>query len=777
MLLNNTIDKTKMGYLLCAGVSALVLTSCMPDDENADKRADGEHSQAQVAHYSQAFQQYSSRSINAVVESDLWKTQTLPEGLLTLTTSALGSQDLGGSEAYVDSAYCVIAGTPRHLTWFEGENEEGDLFLKGLGKDRAGQTATKLRQMIAKENFGIARGVTIEMADGSIVTPSGGCATLNIPQGSAVAVVPLPEPVEVAETQEKYIMRALNCAAGTEGNILQRVMATYMPSGNIVVGASSFTTEAGVMSDNGLAWEVLANNCIAPTQEIERTVSDTVVDALDVANLITIPGEIAETLEVNLTDKDCKDVKKGSEDEDTQADGEADADKKYDTCAGPEEIKTLEGVEISPDTLVKTEEEIIHASCGGQAAGSSTVTIAPGSANFQGIHSGLSGKAGTLSYTNWSGDVAYKKITRFYEIVQDFGDGTGGRGATADGNCGNGGCSEVVVYEGLDLQCDRNETLSIACSTMYAPGGTLITNNGMSYSRPRAIRGWQDTVNLVPNQPNDASWSAGSMNCVWRETKTENPGCPSGYSGTKTIDYERKFSATTPTNGGWSGWTTTATHDNCSIIYSSSDSGSDSVYYIDTDNDGIADSISQQGSCAWDCSSNLGQQTFRDQLTRATGSNPFNTSDGRYKTTTSKNGVTGQSGGNSGSSSGGSSGGSSSSSVLCTYYYRKGWLDRRTYVGDVTYGARHVKQQTLNGYHLWAIPLVRFLQKHEGGLLEKIVFHTLVDGWSKEMAYRTGFIKKGDVRGRIILKTIAPLCTLIGAFIEKQDYQSLWRMQ
>ena len=64
---------------LCMGVSALVLASCMPDDEGSDKRAGMAHDEAQVAQYAQSFQQYSSRSMNAVVNSDVWTAQTLPK--------------------------------------------------------------------------------------------------------------------------------------------------------------------------------------------------------------------------------------------------------------------------------------------------------------------------------------------------------------------------------------------------------------------------------------------------------------------------------------------------------------------------------------------------------------------------------------------------------------------------------------------------------------------------------------------------------------------------
>jgi hypothetical protein len=597
------VHKKFLSNYFLMGASALVLSSCMPDDSASDKQAEGRHDESQVAHYAQAFQQYSLRSLNAVINSPAYAAQTLSEGILDLSASALGTQDLGSSEEYVSSAYCLIDDVPRHLTWFEQEDDNGEMFLKGLGKNRAGLTAAKLRTVIAKENFGIQRNGAIEMADGTMVNPVGPCGALGIPKGSTVAIVELPEPQLIEENQEKLVTRAISCPAGQEGNIMQRVTATFTADGSILVGASSYTSETGVIADNSLSWSQVSNNCLEPTEEVVRNVASETIDAMDVANLITIPGEIKASLQNSLTNKECKDVADGTER--TDDNGEAvieDEDKMYDTCAGPIAIDPLTGIQITPNNLVKTEEDVVAAQCGGQAAGSQGVSIAPGSANFKGVHSGLSGRSGTLGFSAWSGDSAYKKITRFYAIVEDYGDGRGG--ASTVGNCGTGECAEIVVYEGLDLRCDRNETLTIPCGNMYPEvAGTqtssstenvnlgwtetntvqttqnadgswntvtttsgvtaqtttstsigLTANDPMDYSRDRTIEGWASVQSLTPNQPDDRTWSAGSMNCVWRHARTHHTPCTNGWTGSgQTVVHERFFTATTPSNGSWSG--------------------------------------------------------------------------------------------------------------------------------------------------------------------------------------------------------------------------------
>ena len=160
----------------------------------------------------------------------------------------------------------------------------------------------------------------------------------------------------------------------------------------------------------------------------------------------------------------------------------------YNTCAGPVGIDPLTGIEITPDTLTRTEEDTVMASCGGQPANSSTVTLAPGSAGYRGIPNSLDGKRARLTYTNWTGDAAYKKTTRFYEIVQDHGEGNNNTQTTE---------TEIVSYEGMDLQCDRNETLEVPCNEMYPEVAGIENTEGST----QLDLGWFSTEMVAVNVP------------------------------------------------------------------------------------------------------------------------------------------------------------------------------------------------------------------------------------------------------------------------------------
>jgi len=113
--------------------------------------------------------------------------------------------------------------------------------------------------------------------------------------------------------------------------------------------------------------------------------------------------------------------------------------------------------------------------------------------------------------------------------------------------------------------------------------------------------------------------------------------------------------------------------------------------------------------------------------------------------------------------------------VLCTYFaLERHWLTRRDYIGNMIYGQRNFSQASLNGYQWWAIPVVRHLREHKGSLREKIIFKILVEGWVYETAHRAGYRDKGSLRGKIVLRTVKPLCTLIGQFVGKQNHETLW---
>ncbi|MCP3942905.1 MAG: hypothetical protein GY710_15655 [Desulfobacteraceae bacterium] len=111
-------------------------------------------------------------------------------------------------------------------------------------------------------------------------------------------------------------------------------------------------------------------------------------------------------------------------------------------------------------------------------------------------------------------------------------------------------------------------------------------------------------------------------------------------------------------------------------------------------------------------------------------------------------------------------------SVICTELHRQGLLDQDIYEADEAFGRylRATNLNALNGYHLWAKPVVKLMQDSE--LMTKTVYF-FAKPWTEEMAHRMGLKEKGNFWGNILMETGLPFCTLIGLFIDfSKDIQS-----
>ncbi len=261
--------KTSFKMLLLAGLSTMVLTSCLPEDSSVDAvGVESERVESLSTYYAQSFSQYANSSLNALIESPLWKTQTIVEGAINLNTMAFGNLDLGNAEDMLHSAYCRIGADsePHLITWFESVSDEGDLEMKGLSDNAAGIVNNKVKTVMSGDLYGIASvddtGVRIVMSDGNEKALSGACENLNIPRGSAVAVVKLDAPEEVVTAQNRTFTRAENCPVGQSGTITQQINAMVLPDGMITVGGNVYNTEGDLISSNDPNWSVLSNVCL-----------------------------------------------------------------------------------------------------------------------------------------------------------------------------------------------------------------------------------------------------------------------------------------------------------------------------------------------------------------------------------------------------------------------------------------------------------------------------------------------------------------------------------
>jgi hypothetical protein len=636
--------------VLLMGTSALVLSACVPEDEVASQEQDLKHIEAMTTSYAQAFEHYSNQALNAVVNSTAWQEQFLPEGSLDLSEAQFGNLNLGQAENYLQSAHCNISGDAYHMTWFDKADGDGDLFLKGLGVKQSGLVSLKIKDLIPNSNFGIMGASSVEMSDGATtLSLSGACSTINIPQGSAVAAIRIPAPVQVSEVQEKFITRAVSCGADEEGGILQRVDASFTQSGGIVVQGQGFDSETDVIADNSLTWNEISNECIALSESVTRVVQASSADAVNMASLSGLSSDIADSLLSNLSDLECKDVKKKENPEN----GDEEENKEFDTCEDAGDLDLLEGMNADELRLLRAEENIIVQACPAQPNTAGTVTVNTSHNDFTGVHNALNDKQGSLSYGEMTGKITLKKISRFYKVINDYGGETGVETNEV----------EVTSHEGVNIECSRPNTLYFTCNTMFpdldllsqsvtnaysvqstgiygvtgcdddvtgcenlskhankissgsAPSGrpsnengywttagtwesedddpvslpryvwmrrvietnsSGVQNTGLTYTRSALVSGWSDPVNFTPNDISyGAAWDQlGNMGCTFKEERTVNIACPFGYSGSRSQNEQRTFTADEPgKDPEWSDWAKISQQSNCTINYQSEGGG------------------------------------------------------------------------------------------------------------------------------------------------------------------------------------------------------------
>lgn len=99
--------------------------------------------------------------------------------------------------------------------------------------------------------------------------------------------------------------------------------------------------------------------------------------------------------------------------------------------------------------------------------------------------------------------------------------------------------------------------------------------------------------------------------------------------------------------------------------------------------------------------------------------------------------------------------------VICAELHRQGLMDETIYRADEAFGTylRDNHRDVLLGYHLWAKPVVRWMQKSKA--VTKIVA-SVATPWSYEMAYRMGARAEGTFGGKILMDVGVPVCRTIG---------------
>ena len=109
--------------------------------------------------------------------------------------------------------------------------------------------------------------------------------------------------------------------------------------------------------------------------------------------------------------------------------------------------------------------------------------------------------------------------------------------------------------------------------------------------------------------------------------------------------------------------------------------------------------------------------------------------------------------------------------VICNELQRQGVMTRKQVVLDYRFTRDHLTPQHVNGYHIWAVWMVRQMRK--GNFVN---FWKHVAGHrANEIAYIYGERDNPDYLGKVYRKILEPTCWLIGRFCKKTNWSILYK--
>ena len=111
--------------------------------------------------------------------------------------------------------------------------------------------------------------------------------------------------------------------------------------------------------------------------------------------------------------------------------------------------------------------------------------------------------------------------------------------------------------------------------------------------------------------------------------------------------------------------------------------------------------------------------------------------------------------------------------VICNELMRQGLLTRKEVVLDYKFTRDHLTPTHVNGYHVWAVWMVKQMRK---GKFVKFWKH-VAGHRANEIAYIYGERDKPDYLGKIYRKILEPTCWAIGSFCKVTDWSVLYKQK
>jgi hypothetical protein len=108
--------------------------------------------------------------------------------------------------------------------------------------------------------------------------------------------------------------------------------------------------------------------------------------------------------------------------------------------------------------------------------------------------------------------------------------------------------------------------------------------------------------------------------------------------------------------------------------------------------------------------------------------------------------------------------------VICNELSRQGVMTRKQVILDYKFTRDYLTPQHVNGYHVWAVWMVRQMRK---GNFVKFWKH-VAGHRANEIAYIYGERDKPDYLGKIYRKILEPTCWVVGYFCKQTDWSTLY---
>ena len=115
-------------------------------------------------------------------------------------------------------------------------------------------------------------------------------------------------------------------------------------------------------------------------------------------------------------------------------------------------------------------------------------------------------------------------------------------------------------------------------------------------------------------------------------------------------------------------------------------------------------------------------------------------------------------------------GGALGGRVICNELMKQGFMSKEDVILDYRFTRDYLTPQHVNGYHLWAVWVVKQMRK--GRMIS--FWKYIAQSRANEIAYIYGRRDKPDYVGKVVRKIGEPVCWFFGLFCKKTDWSTLY---